>query len=93
MKYLAIWIGLQVVAGIAWGLWLIHKDSQQERKLKVIANLPRSELLQVALADDPSLESNFVSYSRIMGISRATEFVTDNWLINRGILYLRDEES
>lgn len=91
MKYLAMWIGLQVVAGIGWGLWMVHKDTRAERKLKAIVNLPRDELLKIALTDDPSLESEFKIISCAMGVERATELVTNHWLINRELLYLRED--
>lgn len=91
MKYLAMWIGLQVVAGIGWGLWMVYKDTREERKLKAIVNLPRDELLEIALADDPSLESEFITFARVIGTEQATEFVTNHWLINRRLLYLRED--
>ena len=89
IKILIVTNLLGVVMGVPY---MLYKDRVREQKLREIANLSRDELLLYALGN-PELNREFTIYSRVMPIKLATELVTNHWLINNQILYLRDDET
>jgi hypothetical protein len=92
MLLIKIWLVTNLLSVIIGVPYMLYKDHVKERELKEIVNLPRDELLRYALAD-PELKDDFIRYSRVMPIDLATELVTNHWLINNRILYLRDDET
>lgn len=92
MLLIKIWIVTNLLSVIIGVPLMLYKDHVEERRLKEIANLSRDELLRYALVD-PELKYDYIRYSRVMPLKLATELVTNRWLINNQILYLRDEET
>ena len=92
MLLIKIWLVTNLLSVVIGVPYMLYQDRIKERKLKEIANLSRDELLRYALAD-PELKDDYIRYSEVMPLELATELVTNHWLINNRILYLRDDET